>query len=102
MSPAATAGSTGKSSLPGVREAAIFCVPLGRDRAAEIMKLLAPSEMEELSREIALTISVDQEAVHSVLTEFRGVFQAAEAAARGGVLVAQEILERALGPQRAK
>jgi flagellar motor switch protein FliG len=66
------------------------------------MKLSAPSEMEELSREIAVTAAVDQEAVQSVLTEFRGVFQAAEAAARGGVHVAQEILERALGPQRAK
>jgi flagellar motor switch protein FliG len=103
MSPAATAVSTGKASpLPGVRKAAIFCVTLGRERAAEIMKLLAPSEVEELSREIAVTAAVDQEAVHSVLTEFRGVFQAAEAAARGGVHVAQEILERALGNQRAK
>jgi flagellar motor switch protein FliG len=88
--------------LTGVRKAAIFCVTLGRERAADILKLLSPSEVEDLSREIALTHSVPQEAVQSVLSEFRGVFQAAEAAARGGVLVAQEILERALGTQRAR
>lgn len=88
--------------LTGTRKAAILCMTLGNDTAAEIMKLLTPTEVEELSREIALTKAVETETVQSVLTEFRGLFQAAEAAARGGVLVAQEILEKALGTQRAK
>ncbi len=89
-------------SLTGMRKAAILCMTLGKEPAAEILKLLSPSEVEELSREIALTKTADSETVHIVLTEFRGVFQAAEAAARGGVMVAQEILERALGPQRSR
>ncbi|MBL8998977.1 MAG: flagellar motor switch protein FliG, partial [Gemmatimonadetes bacterium] len=88
--------------LTGTRKAAILCMTLGNDTAAEIMKLLTPTEVEELSREIALTKAVETDTVQSVLTEFRGLFQAAEAAARGGVLVAQEILEKALGTQRAK
>jgi flagellar motor switch protein FliG len=75
---------------------------LGRDKAAEIMRLLSATEVEELGREIAMTRSVDPETVQAVLHEFRGVFQAAEAAARGGVAIAQEILERALGQQRAR
>jgi flagellar motor switch protein FliG len=89
-------------TLPGIRKAAILCMTLGRERAAEIMKLLSAQEVEELGREIAITPGIDPPVVQAVLEEFRGVFQAAEAAARGGVLVAQEILERALGPQRAR
>ncbi len=89
-------------SLSGIRKAAILCMTLGRDFAAEILKLLTPSEVEELSREIAMTRSVDPDSVRAVLSEFRNVFQAAEAAARGGISVAQEILERALGSQRSK
>jgi flagellar motor switch protein FliG len=89
-------------ALTGIRKAAILCMTLGRERAAEIMKLLSAQEVEELGREIAITPGIDPPVVQAVLEEFRGVFQAAEAAARGGVLVAQEILERALGPQRAR
>ena len=93
---------TNQVALPGIRKAAILCMTLGRERAADVMKLLSALEVEELSREIAITASVDPQVVQAVLEEFRGVFQAAEAAARGGVTVAQEILERALGPQRAR
>ncbi len=89
-------------SLTGMRKAAILCMTLGKEPAAEILKLLSPTEVEELSREIAVTKTVGSEIVHAVLSEFRGVFQAAEAAARGGIGVAHEILERALGPQRAR
>ncbi|MFN0181407.1 MAG: flagellar motor switch protein FliG [Gemmatimonadales bacterium] len=89
-------------TLTGIRKAAILCMTLGRERAADIMKLLSAQEVEELGREIAITPGIDPPVVQAVLEEFRGVFQAAEAAARGGVLVAQEILERALGPQRAR
>lgn len=89
-------------ALSGIRKAAILCMTLGRDRAAEIMKQLTSVEVEELTKEIATTPAIDPGTVQSVLTEFREVFQAAEAAARGGVTVAAEILERALGPQRAR
>jgi flagellar motor switch protein FliG len=99
---ALTAKDQGTVPLTGMRKAAILCMTLGKDSAADIMKQLSPVEVEELSREIALTRAVQPETVQSVLTEFRGVFQAAEAAARGGIQVAQEILDRALGSQRAK
>ena len=88
--------------VTGIRKAAILCMTLGRDKAAEIMRQLTATEVEELGREIAMTRSVEPETVQIVLQEFRGVFQAAEAAARGGVMIAQEILEKALGPQRAR
>jgi flagellar motor switch protein FliG len=88
--------------LSGRRKAAVLCMTLGREKAADIMRQLTPTEVEDLGREIALTRLVEPEVVQAVLQEFRGVFQAAEAAARGGVAIAQEILERALGPQRAK
>ena len=88
--------------LTGMRKAAILLMTLGNDSAAAVMKLLSSIEVEELSREIAVTRAVLPGTVQHVLTEFRGVFQAAEAAASGGIMVAQEILEKALGPQRAR
>ncbi len=90
------------ANVPGMRKAAILCMTLGREFAAEILKLLTATEVEELTREIAMTRSVEPETVRVVLTEFRNVFQAAEAAARGGLVVATEILERAVGSQRSK
>lgn len=86
----------------GVRKAAVLCLTLGKDAAADILRQLTPLEVEELTREIALTASVDPTEVEHVLGEFRGVFQAADAAAQGGLIVAQELLEKAIGPQRAK
>ena len=88
--------------LTGMRKAAILLMTLGNDSAAAVMKLLSSIEVEELSREIAVTRAVLPGTVQHVLTEFRGVFRAAEAAASGGIMVAQEILEKALGPQRAR
>ncbi|MGE0552350.1 MAG: flagellar motor switch protein FliG [Gemmatimonadales bacterium] len=98
----APAGLRAEERLSGPRKAAILCIALGREKAAEIMKLLNPNEVEELGREIAVTPATDAGTVTSVLTEFRDVFQAVDAAARGGVLVAQEILEQAMGPMRAR
>jgi len=86
----------------GVRKAAVLCLTLGKEAAADILRQLSPFEVEELTREIALTSSVDPSEVEHVLGEFRGVFQAADAAAQGGLVVAQELLEKAIGPQRAK
>lgn len=98
----AAAGDRTDAKPDGMRKAAILCMTLGKDAAAEVFKRLTPNEVEELTKEIALTRAVEPATVQAVLTEFRGVFQAAEAAARGGVVVAQEILEKALGPQRAR
>ncbi len=86
----------------GVRKAAVLCLTLGKEAAADILRQLSPFEVEELTREIALTTSVEPSEVELVLGEFRGVFQAADAAAQGGLVVAQELLEKAIGPQRAK
>ena len=98
----ALSSKDGPAPPSGVRKAAILCLVLGKDAAANVMKLLGPGEVEDLSREIAVTRAVEPVIVQDVLTEFRGVFQAAEAAARGGVSVAQDMLERALGPARAR
>jgi flagellar motor switch protein FliG len=97
-----SARAKGEPAITGPRKAAILCLTLGRETAADIMKQLNPQEVEQLTHEIATSPSVAHDVVESVLLEFRGVFQAAEAAARGGVTVAQEILERALGANRAK
>src|SRR5262245_60134641 len=102
MSTALLPAKKDTTEMTGLRKAAILCMTLGREKAAEIMKLLAAHEVEDLGREIAITKAVEPAIVQNVLVEFRGVFQAAEAAARGGVTVAQEILERAMGAQRAK
>ena len=83
IAPQANRKNTETIELTGPRKAAILCLTLGREKAAEVMKQLNSSEVEELSREIATSSAVGPEVVQTVLVEFRGVFQAAEAAARG-------------------
>lgn len=88
--------------LDGVQKAAILCMALGAEASARILQQLGPEEVEMVSREIASTPSVRSEAVDSVLNEYHDVLRAVESIAQGGVDYARQILESALGPQRAK
>ena len=89
-------------NLSGPQKGAVLCMALGTERAARVLQQLTPSEVEMVSREIASLPSVGTETVTSVLEEFTHVSKAVEAVARGGVEYAQQVLEQALGPNRAR
>ncbi len=88
--------------LTGPQKGAVLCMALGAERSAKIMQMLSPREVEIVSREIAGLPLVGADRVNHVLSEFQQVSRAVESVARGGVDLAQEILETALGPIKAK
>lgn len=88
-------------SLTGRQKAAILCMTIGNERAAEITQRLQPEEVEAISYEVARMDRVDAVTTSAVLTEWIETFRAADSLAEGGTDYARELLERAFGPQRA-
>jgi flagellar motor switch protein FliG len=87
--------------VKGRRKAAVLLVSLGTDRAAQIFKHLRDDEIESLSLEMATLQRIDQDITVSVIEEFAATVQAYDSLFAGGVDFAREVLERALGAERA-
>ncbi|MCP4136886.1 MAG: flagellar motor switch protein FliG, partial [bacterium] len=90
-----------KAPLTGRQKAAIFLVSLGSDVSSEIFKHLREDEIEQLTFEIARLDKVEPDDRDRVLTEFQELMMAQDFIANGGIDYAREILERALGTQKA-
>ena len=87
--------------LGGLQKAAILLIALGPERSATIFKHLKEEEIEDLTLEIANTRSVTPAAKEEVITEFYGVCLAQQYIAEGGIGYAKELLEKALGNEKA-
>ncbi|MGV7931010.1 MAG: flagellar motor switch protein FliG [Spirochaetota bacterium] len=90
-----------KSQLTGRQKAAIFLVSLGSDVSSEIFKHLREDEIEQLTFEIARLDRIEPEDKDKVLMEFQEMMMAQDFIASGGIDYAREVLERALGTQKA-
>ncbi len=90
-----------KSQLTGKQKAAIFLVTLGTDVSSEIFKHLREDEIEQLTFEIARLDKIEPEDKDRVLQEFQELMMAQGFITTGGIEYAREVLERALGTQKA-
>jgi flagellar motor switch protein FliG len=90
-----------KTQLTGRQKAAVFLVSLGSDISAEIFKHLREDEIEQLTFEIARLDKVESEDKDRVLMEFQEMMMAQGFISTGGIDYAREVLERALGTQKA-
>jgi len=90
-----------KQAFTGRQKAAIFLVTIGSDVSSEIFKHLREDEIEQLTFEIARLDKVDSEDKDKVLLEFQELMMAQEFISNGGIDYAREVLERALGTQKA-
>jgi flagellar motor switch protein FliG len=90
-----------RPALKGRKKAAVLLVSLGSERAAEVFKHLRDEEIEALSLEMAKLQRVDPLTTGAVLEEFAATIEAYDSLMAGGVDYAREVLERALGPERA-
>ena len=88
--------------VDGVKKAAILLISLGQEISAQILKHLPDSMIQQVSYEIANINQVQPEERVQVMSEFLGLSQAREYILEGGFEYAKEILNKALGPQRAK
>ncbi|MCR4685500.1 MAG: flagellar motor switch protein FliG [Lachnospiraceae bacterium] len=88
-------------SFAGVQKAAILLIALGPERSAMIFKYLKEEEIEDLTLEIANTRSVTPQVKESIIEEFYQVCLAQQYIAEGGIGYAKELLEKALGSEKA-
>lgn len=90
------------SNISGREKIAVLMVSLGNDIAPEIYKKLDDATIELITLEIANLRKVSPELKLEVLKEAQEILMAREFMARGGVDYARDVLERALGPERAQ
>lgn len=88
--------------ITGVQKAAIFLISLGPEASAEIMKMLPDRAIQQISYEIANIDHVRASEREDIIDEFREMTQAREYISSGGIEYAKDLLNKALGPQRAK
>jgi flagellar motor switch protein FliG len=90
-----------KSGLSGKEKAAILLIALGPDKSAKIFNHLPDEEIEELTLEIANMRRVSPDEKDSILEEFYQICLAQEFISEGGIGYAKEVLEKAMGTQKA-
>lgn len=90
-----------QTEMNGVQKAAVLLISLGPEKSASIFKHLKDDEIEQLTLEIANTRSVSPQTKEQILNEFYEVCIAQQYIAEGGINYAKELLEKALGPDKA-
>ena len=91
----------GQQGLTGRQKAAILLISLGPEVSAQIFKHLREEEIEHLTLEIANVRKVDAMEKESILAEFHQICLAQEFISQGGIAYAKDILEKALGSNKA-
>ena len=90
------------SGLSGLQKAAVLLIALGPEKSSHIFKHLKEDEIEELTLEIANTRSITPQVKEGVIEEFYQVCLAQQYIAEGGIGYAKELLEKALGEDKAR
>ena len=90
-----------EEKLSGLQKSAILLIALGPEKSAMIFKHLKEEEIEELTLEIANTRSITPQIKEEVVDDFYQVCLAQQYIAEGGIGYAKELLEKALGNEKA-
>ncbi|MFA5575801.1 MAG: flagellar motor switch protein FliG [Tissierellaceae bacterium] len=85
----------------GKEKVAILLIALGPQKSAELFKHLNEEEIEELTLQIANMRMVSPEEKRHVIEEFYQICLAQEYISEGGINYAKDVLERALGSDKA-
>ncbi|MCC6484526.1 MAG: flagellar motor switch protein FliG [Armatimonadetes bacterium] len=90
-----------RKTLSGLQKAAILLITLGAEASGEIMSKLKQDEVERLANELVRQEKVDMETKRLVFAEFESLYQTTSLLSQGGVEYARQVLEQALGAQKA-
>jgi flagellar motor switch protein FliG len=109
LPPASEAAALGGGALipavhiAGRRKAAVLMAALGPERAAEVIQHLREEEIESLSLEMAKLGAIEEQTTEAILGELAAAAGADGVGdVAGGIDFAREVLERALGAERAE
>ena len=92
---------SGEDKMSGLQKSAVLLIALGPEKSANIFKHLKEEEIEELTLEIANTRSITTQLKEGVIEEFYQLCLAQQYIAEGGIGYAKELLEKALGTEKA-
>lgn len=87
--------------LTGLQKTAILMIALGPEKSAKVIQHLTEQEIEQLTLEMANVRKISPEQRDKVVDEFYQLCLANDYITQGGIDYAREVLERALGEQRA-
>jgi flagellar motor switch protein FliG len=90
-----------KGELSGKQKAAILLISLGPDVSASVYKHLSEEEIEKLTLEISNVRQVEAQEKEAILEEFHQIALAQDYISQGGIAYAKEVLEKALGSEKA-
>ena len=91
-----------KADINGIQKAAVLLIVLGPERSSQILKHLKDDEIEQLTLEIANTKSIPADIKDAVIDEFYEVCLAQQYISEGGIAYAKELLDKALGEDKAR
>ncbi|MFZ7131495.1 MAG: flagellar motor switch protein FliG [Eubacteriales bacterium] len=89
-------------ALNGIKKAAILLIALGPETSSQILKLLPDHLIQKVTYEIANTDYVESVERDKVIEDFLDMASAREFILDGGIDYAKNLLNKALGPSRAK
>ncbi len=87
--------------MSGKEKAAVLLIAIGPDQSAKIFSHLKDEEIEELTLQIASMAKVTSQEKEQVLEEFYQICLAQDFISEGGIEYAQEVLEKAMGAEKA-
>jgi flagellar motor switch protein FliG len=89
--------------ISGRRKAAVLMAALGSERAAAVMQHMREEEIEGLSLEMAKLSTVQEETTETIFNELAALSSSdGGGEVAGGIDFARDVLERALGAERAE
>ncbi|MBO1510414.1 flagellar motor switch protein FliG [Metabacillus bambusae] len=89
------------NTLNGKQKAAILLISLGPEVSASIYKHLSEEEIEKLTLEISGVRKVEANKKEEIIEEFHDIAMAQDYISQGGIAYAKQILEKALGDEKA-
>jgi flagellar motor switch protein FliG len=98
----AAGGQAEAEGRSAVEKTARLLLLLGKDQAAEILKHLEPSLVEQIAEEISKVRRIDATEAQELLDEFGGFIKTQAETPQGGTDVAERMLTEAFGSDRAR
>jgi len=83
-------------------KAAILLISLGKEYSAELYKYMSEDEISDMTLSITTTRRVDPEVREQIVGEFYEMCLTQKFITEGGIDYAREVLEKAIGPDRAE
>lgn len=91
-----------EQSVPGVKKAAMLLISLGEEISSKVLGQLEDDEVQDISKEIAMTKVVAPETAEGIIEEFYNMLLAKKFISKGGLDYAKTVLTKSLGPERAR